>query len=92
MSTALQTAALLCTLLALVAGTAVLARSRDVQLAVAVLLELLLAAGLLRLADDPGWREIAVTAAVVVLRRVLSRGLAAGRSDDHRRRGEAAPA
>lgn len=45
--------------------------------ALAVLLDLLLAAGLLRLLGDPGWRAILTTAAIVVLRRLLSAGLRA---------------
>lgn len=75
MSTALQTGALLCTVFGLVSAVAVLAASRDGRLAIAVLLELLLAAGLLRLADDPGWRSITTAAVVVALRRVVSAGL-----------------
>ena len=75
MSAALQTGALLCTVLALLSAVLVLVGSRDARTAVAVLLELLLAAGLLRLADDPGWREIATAAVVVALRRLLSFGL-----------------
>lgn len=71
MSTALQSAALVTTLLGLLSATAVLARSREALLAVRVLLEFLLAAGLLRLADDPGWRQILVAATVVALRRLL---------------------
>lgn len=45
-------------------------------LAMHVLLDLFLAAGLLRLTVNASWTTIAVTAAVVVLRRVLTRGLA----------------
>ena len=72
MSTALQSAALLTTLLGLLSAAAVLARSRRGLPAVRVLLDFLLASGLLRLADDPGWRQIAVAVAVVALRRLLA--------------------
>ncbi|MFD2090865.1 hypothetical protein [Blastococcus deserti] len=41
-------------------------------------LDLLLAAGLLRLAGHPGWRTILTAAAVVALRRLISTGLRAG--------------
>lgn len=72
MSTALQTGALVCTVLALLSAALVLVAARDPRVAIAVLLELLLAAGLLRLADDPGWRQIVTAAAIVALRRLLS--------------------
>lgn len=75
MSGALQTAAVLCTAMAVLSAVAVLAATRDGRLATAVLLELLLAAGLLRLADDPGWTGIATAAAVVALRRLVAVGL-----------------
>ena len=75
MSDLLQVGALVCTLLGLLSGVLVLAVSRDARLALRVLLEFLLAAGLLRLSDDPTWRQLAVAAAVVVLRRLLSRQL-----------------
>jgi hypothetical protein len=65
------TAALLCTVLALVSGAAVLARTRSLAQALPVLLELLLAAGLLRLAHDPSWRAIASAAVIVALRKLV---------------------
>ena len=68
----LGAAALLVTGLGLVSATAVLARARDGRLALRVLLEFLTAAGLLRLAGDPGWPEIGAAAAVVAVRRLLS--------------------
>ena len=52
--------------------------------ALAVLLDLLLAAGLLRLLGDPGWQTILTVAAIVALRRLLSAGL---RSDVRARSG-----
>ena len=71
MSAALQTGALVCTALGLVGATAVLLRSRRLQPALGVLLDLLLAAALLRLADDPDWREIVTAAAVVAVRQLV---------------------
>ncbi len=73
MSALLQGGALLCTLLGLVSGAVVLVAARDARLALKVLLEFLLAAGLLRLSDNPDWRALVVAAVVVALRRVLSR-------------------
>ena len=75
MSEVLQTGALVCTLLGLVSAAAVLLRSRDGRLCLKVLLEFLVAAGLLRLADDPTWRAILTAAAVIAIRRLVSLGL-----------------
>ena len=76
MSALLQTGALVCTVLGLLAAAAVLARSRDGRLGVKVLLEFLVAAGLLRLADDPSWRQVVTAAAVIAVRRLLATALA----------------
>lgn len=62
----------------IVLGAATLLVFRRPALALHVLLDLLLAAGLLRLSADAAWSVIAVTALVVVLRRVLTRSLLAG--------------
>ena len=63
---------------ALLAAAVVLAATRRPLFALTVLLDLLLAAGLLRLTGDPGWTAIATAAAVVVLRRLVGFGLRAG--------------
>ena len=63
---------------ALLAGALALAVTRRPALALSVFLDLLLAAGLLRLAGDPGWESIATAASIVVLRRVIGFGLRAG--------------
>lgn len=63
---------------ALLAAAVVLAATRRPLLALKVLLDLLLAAGLLRLTGNPGWTAIATAAVVVVLRRLVSLGLRAG--------------
>lgn len=75
MSTALQTGALVCVLLGLLGAAAVLGRMRDGRLALSVLLDFLLAAGLLRLGGDPSFRELLVAAVILALRRVLSQEL-----------------
>jgi hypothetical protein len=64
--------------LALVAGAVTLAATRRPALALGVLLDLLLAAGLLRLAAEPTWTSLATAAAVVLLRRLIGVGLRAG--------------
>ena len=71
----LQAGALLCTVLGIAAAAVVVARSGDGRLSIRVLLEFLVAAGLLRLADDPGWRQLATAAAVIAVRRLLAYGL-----------------
>jgi hypothetical protein len=64
--------------IALVSGGLVLAVTRSPALALAILLDLLVAAGLLRLVGDPGWRTIVVAGAVVALRHLVSYGLRLG--------------
>jgi uncharacterized membrane protein len=64
-------AALVCTLLGLVSAAAVLARTRSARSALPVLLEFLMAAGLLRLAHDATWGALATAAVVVVLRKLV---------------------
>ncbi|PWW22081.1 uncharacterized protein DUF1622 [Geodermatophilus normandii] len=64
--------------LALVAGTVALAATRSPALALGVFLDLLLAAGLLRLAAEPTWTSLGTAAAVVLLRRLIGAGLRAG--------------
>ncbi|WP_337059392.1 hypothetical protein [Kineococcus sp. G2] len=63
---------------ALVAAAAVLLRTRRPALALGVGLDLLLAAGLLRLSADQTWRQLATAAAVVALRHLIGRGLRIG--------------
>lgn len=92
MSTALGTAALLCTLAALLSGAAVLLATRRVDVALPVLLDLLLAAGLLRLALQPSPAQLAGTALLVLVKRLASSGI--GMSTSTRTRtppGQAAP-
>ncbi|MFG3707274.1 hypothetical protein ACGF7U_21465 [Micromonospora sp. NPDC047670] len=65
------------TALATVAGLAVLVCTGSWRCALRVLLDLLTAAGLLRLAGDQGWAELAAAAAIILLRRLLWAALAA---------------
>ena len=78
MSTLLEGGSLVLTVLGLVCGVLVLVRRRDVQLALAVLLEFLLAVGLLRLSDRPTDRAILAAALIVVIRALVSVGLRQG--------------
>ena len=70
--------ALLGTGAALVAAVVALAATRRPAVALAVLADLLLAAGLLRLTGSPGWPALATAAAIVALRRLIGAGLHAG--------------
>jgi len=76
----LQTAALLCTVGGLISAALALAATRRPLAALRVLLDLLLAAGLLRLTGDPDLRALTTLAAVVLLRQLVSAGL----RQDHR--------
>jgi hypothetical protein len=72
MSALLQGAAAVVAVAALVAAMAVLVSSRQPALALRVLLDLLLAAGLLRLAAVDDWPGVLAAAAIVVVRRVVT--------------------
>lgn len=74
----LRSAALAVTVLGLLSAGAVLARAREVRLPIGVLLDFLLAAGLLRLAVAPTSRALASAALIVVIRKVVTFGLAQG--------------
>ncbi len=63
---------------ALVVGVLTFAVTRRPALALGVFLDLLLAAGLLRLAGDPGWRTVATAAAIAALRHLIGLGLRIG--------------
>ncbi|MFC5926606.1 hypothetical protein [Micromonospora vulcania] len=67
------------TALALTAGLATVFATGSVRTAVRVLLDLLTAAGLLRLAGGPGWSALASAAAIVALRQMLAAALATAR-------------
>jgi hypothetical protein len=59
----------------ILAGALVLLRTRSLRQALPVLLDLLTAAGLLRIAAEPTWSGLAVTAIVIVLRRLVTAGI-----------------
>ncbi|MBQ1074292.1 hypothetical protein KBX06_14135 [Micromonospora sp. C31] len=63
---------------AALAGLAVLFGTGSWRSAMRVLLDLLTAAGLLRLAGGQGWPDLAAAAAIVLLRRLLWAALTAG--------------
>lgn len=63
----------------LVAAALVLGRTRRVAVALPVLLDLLTAAGLLRLAADPDLRRLLAAALVVSVRQLASLGLGVAR-------------
>lgn len=63
---------------AIVLGALVLARTRRIGVALPVMLDLLLAAGLLRLSATATWRAIATAAGLIVVRKLLVLGLTAG--------------
>ena len=75
MTELLREAALVCTALGIVSAVAVLVSRRDVRLAIGVLLEFLLAAGLLRLSADPTTQTLLTAALIVGVRRLVGLGL-----------------
>lgn len=56
-------------------GALALIAFRRPPMALHVLLDFLLAAGLLRLSVDASWQALAITAAVILVRRVVTLGL-----------------
>ena len=63
---------------ALLAGVLTLAATRKPALALSVFLDLLTAAGLLRLVGDPSWQAIATAGLIVGLRHLIGLGLRIG--------------
>ncbi|MGY1640254.1 hypothetical protein ACI782_03865 [Geodermatophilus sp. SYSU D00703] len=74
-----STAAVAVVAAAVLSGVLAPAVTRRPPLALALFLDLLLAAGLLRLTGDPGWRALATAAAIVVIRRLAGAGLRTAR-------------
>jgi hypothetical protein len=72
------TLALLVTAAALVAGLVALVATRRPAAALPVFLDLLVAAGLLRLVGQPSWQALATAAVILVLRRLIGLGLRTG--------------
>lgn len=79
MSPLLDDAALLVAVLGLVCGLVTLVRLRDVLLAFGVLLDFLIAAGLIRLAGDLTFRGLVAVALVIAVRKLVMRALGADR-------------
>ncbi|MFC8270326.1 DUF1622 domain-containing protein [Streptomyces cinereoruber] len=75
MNTWLHTASLLLTVCGLLSAIAAYRTTRTFRSALAVLLDFLTAAGLIRLAEDPSWNSILQAAAVIALRKLLTTGL-----------------
>ncbi|MGC5019100.1 hypothetical protein [Micromonospora sp. DT47] len=71
--------AVLVTGAALLAGATVLCTGGSWRMALRVLLDLLVAVGLLRLTSGPGWTALATAAAIIVLRRLLWAALSSAR-------------
>lgn len=65
---------------ALVVSATVLLRTRSMTTALGILLDLFLVVGLLRLSATASWQAILTAAAIVVIRKVVSLGLARGRT------------
>lgn len=76
MTGVLQVAALICTVLGLLSATSILLLSHDVRLSLGVLLDFLLAAGLLRLSADTTARTLATAAVIIAIRKVATFGIA----------------
>ncbi|HWG98227.1 MAG TPA: hypothetical protein VNV66_02640 [Pilimelia sp.] len=76
MDAVLHAAALGCAAGGLVAGAAALAASHRARVALPVVLDLWLAAGLLRLTASPGWVDLLAAAALVAVRQLVIRALA----------------
>ncbi|MBT2439704.1 DUF1622 domain-containing protein [Streptomyces sp. ISL-36] len=75
----LETAAVLITAAGLVSAMASYRLTHTVRPALAVLLDFLTAAGLIRLAGEPSWDSIVLAASVIALRKLLGTGLGLAR-------------
>ena len=73
-------AALLVTAAGLAAAAVALARTRQVLLPLAILLDFFTAASLLRLAGPPSWATVGTAALTIVIRQLASRSLRAAQS------------
>lgn len=86
MSSTIAYTSLLVVVVGIALSAAVLASTREPQAALPVLLDFMLAAGLLRLSATATWEAIASAAGIVVIRKIVVAGIGAGR----RARAEAA--
>jgi hypothetical protein len=75
LATVTAVAALICSGMAVLVGVLTFGVTRRGRLALAVFLDLLLAAGLLRLSGSPTWPGLLTAAALVAIRRLVGSGL-----------------
>jgi hypothetical protein len=80
MTTIIHDAALLVTAAGVVVGGLALAKTRQIPLSLAVLLDFFTAAGLLRLVGPPTWSRLATVALTITVRQLASRGLRAAQA------------
>jgi hypothetical protein len=73
-------AAVLVTAAGLVVAALALAKTRQIPLSLAVLLDFFTAAGLLRLVGPPTWSRLATVALTITVRQLASRGLRAAQA------------
>jgi len=83
-TTVVADAALVVTVAGLVAAAVALAVTRRAMPAMALLLDFLTAAALLRLAAPPSWRALGAATLVIVIRQLASHALTAARGSRHR--------
>ena len=83
-ATVSRDAALIVVAAGLIVAAVALARTRRARLALALLLDFLTAAALLRLAAPPSWQAIGAAALTIVIRQLASHALAADRGARHR--------
>jgi hypothetical protein len=76
-------AALLVTAAGLVVAVVALARTRRILVSLALLLDFLTAASLLRLAGPPTWSSVVAAALTITVRQLASRGLRIAQRPDH---------
>ncbi|GGO41389.1 hypothetical protein GCM10012287_00120 [Streptomyces daqingensis] len=76
MATAIEAAALLVTAAGVVVFLTAYAATRRIRTALPLLLDFLMAAGLMRLAGDLSWSGILLTVAIIAVRKVAAYGVA----------------
>jgi hypothetical protein len=73
---AIETAALLITALGIVSFLTAYATVHSIRCALPLLLDFLMAAGLIRLAGDLSWDSILLTVAIIIVRKLAASGVA----------------
>jgi hypothetical protein len=82
-ATVTHTAALVVTAAGLVVAAVALARTRQIPLSLALLLDFFTAASLLRLAGPPTWSALGTAALTIAIRQLASRSLRAAQGQGH---------